>query len=393
MGKVIQWNYDLVNEYLRKLGYTLISKEYKNNKSKLVFKDKNGYLYYMSFETISRGNKPKKFHKTNIHTIHNIKLWCKLENKPFELISVEFKGVFDNLQWKCLKDGCTEEFEAIWHDTLDNCGCPYCCIPSKKIGLSNCLSTKNPELALEWHPTKNGSLTPYDVTCGSNKYAWWQCKNGHEWPASIYSRENNGCPYCAGQLPTKENNLLVINPTLCEEWNYKKNDKNPEEYLPFSGKRVWWECQECKHEWDANILNRSRINGTGCPKCNESKGEKSIDRILTQYNIFHGEQYTFSNLIGLHGGLLRFDSAIFWDKQETQLRLLLEYDGIFHYEKQYDNDGFEALQIHDKLKNEYCIKNNIILIRIPYWDFDNIEEILTQTLQLNNNTLTQQTAK
>lgn len=57
-----------------------------------------------------------------------------------------------------------------------------------------------PELSKEWHPTKNGSLTPKDVTPSSDKKVWWLCKKNksHEWAAQITNRNNGrGCPYCS----------------------------------------------------------------------------------------------------------------------------------------------------------------------------------------------------
>ena len=122
------------------------------------------------------------------------------------------------------------------------------------------------------------------------------------------------------------------------------------------------------------------LNDRRCPICAESKGEKEIDKVLTQFNIPHGKQYTFDDLRGINNGLLKFDIPVFWNEEKTNLRMLIEYDGIFHYEKQYEGDGFETIQIHDKLKNEYCKLHNIKLIRIPYWDFDNIEEILRKVI-------------
>ena len=255
------------------------------------------------------------------------------------------------------------------------------------MGLSNCLATKNPELAFEWHPTKNGDLTPFDVTPGSDKKVWWICEKGHEWQAVIASRNHNGryCPYCTHNLPSEDYNLLIINPKLCEEWNYNRNDKFPHEYCPNSNKKAWWKCYKGNHEWEATI--NSRNNGNGCPECNESKGEKQLDYILSKYNFPHSSQYTFDDLRGIGGGLLKFDVPIFWDEEKTQLRLLIEYDGRQHYEwieGWITKDGFETLQIHDERKNVYCENNNIKLIRIPYWHFDNIESILQKELNLFN---------
>lgn len=245
---------------------------------KFIIKDIYGYYYETSFPRFKDGTMPAIFHKSNPYTIQNIKLWCKLNDKPYELLSEEYQGNKKLLKWKCLKSSCGEIFKQSWDNIFRNHGCPYCA--GQKVGLSNCLATKNPDLAAEWHPTKNGDLTPYDVTCGSNKDVWWQCKlnHQHEWHVSINSRNSgNKCPYCSGLLPTKEYNLLTVNPELCEEWNYNKNKSKPEEYCPNSGKSVWWKCKDCGHEWEAIIANRNDKN-EGCPKCKKSKGKKEFKK-------------------------------------------------------------------------------------------------------------------
>jgi len=63
--------------------------------------------------------------------------------------------------------------------------------------INNTLITKNPSLAKEWHPARNGSLTPKDVTAKSSKKVWWICSKGHEWEATVANRSNGtGCPHC-----------------------------------------------------------------------------------------------------------------------------------------------------------------------------------------------------
>ena len=365
--------------------------EYKNTSEKLLAKTKEGYLVKTNINILKSGSMPNIFSKHNPYTIQNIKLWCKLNNKCFALVSDEYKGDNGKLQWQCLKDGCREVFETSWAIIQSNCGCPYC--SGQKVGLSNCLATKNPELAKQWHPYKNDSLTPYDVTCSCNKKVWWKCDKGHEWKAIINSRNKGyNCPYCAEFYPSENYNLLFYNPELCEEWDYSKNDKQPEEYTPNSNKKVYWICKKCGYEWASQISNRSRLkNGCGCPQCNNSKGEKQLDYILTNYNIHHDSQYIFDNLFGIGGGLLKFDVSIFWDINKINLRCLIEYDGEYHYKpiKQYKNEPIKYAeerlkkqQIHDKLKDEYTKNNNIKLIRIPYWEFDNIETILKNELRL-----------
>ena len=83
-----------------------------------------------------------------------------------------------------------------------------------------------PHLAAEWHPTKNGSLQASDFLSGSNEYAWWQCRYGHEWKAKINNRTQtqSQCPYCAGKLPIKGvNDLATCYPDVATEWHPTKN--------------------------------------------------------------------------------------------------------------------------------------------------------------------------
>jgi len=82
----------------------------------------------------------------------------------------------------------------------------------------------NPKLAKKWHPTKNGNLTPIDVTPCSARKVWWICNNNHEWSVKISRRSyGTGCPYCAGQSVCQDNCLQTKNPELSKEWHPTKN--------------------------------------------------------------------------------------------------------------------------------------------------------------------------
>jgi len=110
-----------------------------------------------------------------------------------------------------------------------------------------------------------------DVMPNSDKKVWWECSNGHEWQASIGSRNRGaGCPYCAGQRAIKgKTDLQTVNPDLANEWNHKKNNGlTPADVLPSSNKKAWWKCQN-GHEWQAVIGSRNQ--GRGCPQCAKEK--------------------------------------------------------------------------------------------------------------------------
>lgn len=377
----VKFTYKEVKEYIESLGYVLISKEYINNMKKLILKDKYGYYYMINLNNLKSGSLSCFVEKRNPYTIQNIKLWCKLNNKPFELLSKEYKGKENKLQWQCLKEGCKEIFKSSWNEVRNNYGCGYC--SGKQVGKSNCLATKNPELSKEWHLTLNGSLTSFDVTCNSSKKVWWKCNNGHEWIADIASRNSGkNCPYCAGNLPSEENNLLFCNPRLCEEWDYENNKNNPEEYCPNSNKKVWWKCNKCNHIWNATI--NSRNNGNGCPRCNQSKGEKKIEGILLGRDIIHISQHKFNDC--------RYKITLPFDFYLPEYNICIEYQGRQHYEpvdfagkgEEWALEQFKENKIKDNIKREYCKYNNIKLIEIPYWDFDSIERILNNYIILPN---------
>lgn len=83
----------------------------------------------------------------------------------------------------------------------DNCGCPYCYGRYAVPGVND-LETVNPELASEWHPTKN-KTKPSRILPNSNKKAWWLCSEcGYEWRTLITSRSarGSGCPRCLGRV-------------------------------------------------------------------------------------------------------------------------------------------------------------------------------------------------
>lgn len=135
------------------------------------------------------------------------------------------------------------------------------------------LAETMPDLAKEWHPTKNGTLSPNDISAGRFQAVWWLCPRcGHEWEASPNNRKKGiGCPCCSGRVPKSGvNDLATLHPELLKEWDYQKNtDLNPRELLPGSGKKAWWKCSRCGHEWETIIANRTK--GHGCPKCSKRK--------------------------------------------------------------------------------------------------------------------------
>jgi hypothetical protein len=314
--------------------------------------------YEKSLEFYAKNNNPcllEEFDKSNT-------------KKPREISY----GSKDEYLWKCKK--CKSTYSSsVNNKTKGDTGCPFC--KGVKVNHTNCLWTTHPKICVQWHKTLNGDFTPYDITSGSSIKVWWICEKGHEWEATVNNRVNNeqSCPYCEGSRASIETCLSTLYPDLSKQWHPSKNGElTPFDVTIGSNRKVWW-LGECGHEWEMKIRNRT-IQGSGCLECNESKGEKKLREIFSAKGIQITSQYEFKNLLGIGGRNLKFDFAVF--DESDKLVFLVEYDGEFHFEKLYEGDGHEIIVVHDQRKNKYCQKSKIPLVRIPYWEFDNIDFIL-----------------
>jgi hypothetical protein len=243
--------------------------------------------------------------------------------------------------------------------------------------------TTHPDLAAQWHPTKNGSLTPYDVVVGSEKKVWWKCfiAPDHEWEAAIQSRANgHGCPCCRGLTVVLSNCLVTTHSDLAAQWHPTKNGSLTPYDVGFgSGQKVWWKCSVVlDHEWKAAIYNRSK--GNGCPYCNESKGEKMIISILSQKGYQFEREVKFDDCKHLRH--LPFDFLV-WLHDGKQF--LIEFQGVQHYKSrcwsssmtQEEADAeLEEIKKRDQIKKQYADDNEVPLLVIPYWDIQILESLI-----------------
>ena len=126
--------------------------------------------------------------------------------------------------------------------------------------MNNSLAEVHPGLVLEWSE-KNLTLTPDDITFGSNRKVWWRGACGHEWQASVKARSNGEkCPICSGaRVIAGINDLTTLEPLLVKQWS-KKNKIKLTEVSIGSHKKVIWRCEK-GHEWEAAVKSRT-INKT-----------------------------------------------------------------------------------------------------------------------------------
>ena len=108
--------------------------------------------------------------------------------------------------WLCPHSTCNHPHEwevSVGHCALHGTGCPFC--SGHRTCPCNSLAALHPHIAAQWHPTRNGKLSPEEVSPSSNKRVWWRHESPdgalHEWPASIAKRTGakTGCPLCVGR--------------------------------------------------------------------------------------------------------------------------------------------------------------------------------------------------
>lgn len=167
--------------------------------------------------------------------------------------------------WICEKG---HEWRAQVKSRVIGCGCPVCA--NREIHCNqNDLASQYPQLAVQWHPTKNGTVTPDTVAPGATRKVWWRCEKGHEWQASVASRTSggSGCPVCAGKkVIAGENDLASQFPVIAAQWHPRKNEiLTPQQVTPSSNRKVWWRCEK-GHDYQAAVGART-MSGSGCPYC------------------------------------------------------------------------------------------------------------------------------
>ena len=230
--------------------------------------------------------------KTNTLNIANPRLcqeWHPTKNGDLtpEMVTV---GSTQKVWWYLPYDdpATGKHFDFEWEATISNrnngSGCPYIAPRKTKAWPGfNDLATLRPDIAAEWHPTKNGDLTPEKVTVSSARKVWWYLPYDDpktkkhfdfEWEAAVYERtKGNGCPYLAKKGSWAGfNDLASKRPKIAAEWHPTKNgDLTPEQVRVSSNKKVWWllpydDPETGKHfdfEWEATIS--SRVGGSSCP--------------------------------------------------------------------------------------------------------------------------------
>lgn len=213
----------------------------------------------------------------------------------------------------------------------------------------------------------------------ANKNSKFRClKDGNEWTTSFRNIKNigRGCAVCSNVKKIKY--IEEVNQWL------KNNNKNftCTKYAGNVRELSIFHCNVCNKEWKSNYNNIK--NGNCCPHCSSSKGELKISEVFDKYKINYIREIGFSECKNILP--LPFDFGVY---ENGKLKFLCEYQGIQHYEpvdfaskgSEWAEKQFFINQKKDTLKKEFCKNNNIPLLEIPYWDFNNIENIIVDFIK------------
>ena len=272
------------------------------------------------------------------------------------------------------------EWEANVSTLLNGCGCKLC--GARKLWDSR--GRKTTDDFIKEMTLVDSNIEIIGNYNGSHELVKCRCKiDGREWESYACNLLNKsaGCPECASKRVREIEALSAQEVQDRVHLFYEHIDIIGE----YTNRNTPVECRCNIHNivFMANPRTLLYNKGTGCPQCRQSLGEKKMQDVLLKMGYHINPQHTFPDCKYIN--LLRFDG---YDKKYN---VAFEYQGQQHYypvDFSGKNDGsaekeFKLNVIRDNIKREYCQKNNIKLIEIPYWEYDNMESFLRKELNLN----------
>jgi len=287
-----------------------------------------------------------------------------LKNAHIRILE-EYQGSDTKIKIKC--NICEYEWSAVPYSLLKGHGCAVCAGKIKKSNDTFIVELYNINPNIDALEEYKNNKTKIKVRCKID---------GHEWmvtPSHLLGKR--GCPKCATKARAEahtKSHVQFVN----ELFEINTEVDILEKYINCRSK-IQVKCKIDGHEWSA--IPNDLLSGSGCPVCMASKGEKLIYNYLKLHNVIFEYQKKYFELVGINGGNLSYDFFL------PHINLLIEYQGEYH-------NGFVAMQTtyqckkqveHDKRKKVYAKEHNIDLLEIWYWEFDNIENILSEILKIN----------
>ena len=194
---------------------------------------------------------------------------------------------------------------------------------------------------------------------GANSLVTFQCPNGHIYETQFNSfHKGRRCKFCSNT------NVKYVYEEVKEYVESQGDELLSTEYVNNKNKLKIKCCHG--HEYERRYDKYRQ--GQRCPICGASGGEQTLYYILEKLNIEFEREKRFEDCKDVN--TLPFDTYI------KSLNLVIEFDGEQHFKPNFGDTAFNEIIYHDAIKNAYCEDNNINILRIPFWEFRNMEEIV-----------------
>jgi len=295
-----------------------------------------------------------------------IKRAILIHDNKYDYSEVIYKGIFNKITIICKEHG---KFYQEANSHLSGNGCPKCAFELSKKNRTK-TNTKFIEESYSIHKDRfDYSKTNY---INSHKKLIIICKQHGEFECfpGVHLSNNGGCPLCSKRLKKTQEIFLKE----CEAVHKDKYDYSESFYINYHTKIKI----RCKQHGIFEQSPANHLRGVGCKSCQESYGERAVRYYLENNNIKYISEKKFKEC--------KYKRALPFDFYLSNYNLCIEYDGEQHFESRKisknvtDEENllnFKQTQINDILKNNYCFENKIRLLRIPYWEKNNMNELLT----------------
>ena len=305
-----------------------------------------------------------KLRKTNEQFVEELR-----ENNPTIKPLEKYKGARTHIKVQCMT--CGHIWEATPTNLIRGKGCPNCA----KKELRN-IHLKSTSTFVEEMKNLDENIEILGEYTGSHDKIMCRCITHN---VIFYSNPTHllqgksGCKKCEGDKISSR----LIKP----QDDFIRDVQRINPYVEIVDKytgaqnRIRVQCTRCFNIWTP--VAGSLLSGHGCPVCNMSKGERAIAVFLDNNHISYNPQKSYSELRGVGGLPLSYDFYL------PEYNLLIEYQGGYHdhtVPTQTDKE-YEIQVEHDKRKKEYALTHNYNFLEIWYYDFNNIERILTDYLK------------
>ena len=303
--------------------------------------------------------KPKKTNEEFVNELH-------LKNKNILALD-NYEGYHKKIHFKCLLDGFI--FEKTPASMIQNPNCPKCSKKARRTHEDFVLEVNEKFDNIEILSEFSGVDNPIECKCNIHNIEWTTT------PFTLL-KGNFGCKLCANEGVSK------MKTKTTNEFSKEIKDITKGEYVV---------CGEYINSRTPILLRHTKCNHTfkmrpsnfliyqSCPHCiTPTRGEKKIIDYFSNNNINYEFQKYYDDLRGINDGLLSYDFYL------KDYNTLIEYQGQFHdgLDNEYVAENLNRQQEHDRRKRQYAKDHNIKLLEIWYWDFENIEEILSRELGL-----------